>query len=655
MELISVIVPVYKVEEYLDKCVQSIVDQTYSNLEIILVDDGSPDRCGDMCEQWAKKDSRIRVLHKPNGGLSDARNAGMEISAGTYTAFIDSDDWIAPDFIQVMYDAIKQTGAQIAGCDVYHAFLDQDPEEGISTGEIRIYTRKEAITDILQYKGFRAVAWNKLYLSSLLKGEKYPVGKHHEDEFFTYRIFGKADKLVYVDKPMYYYLQRQGSIMHSFTIKRLDALEAYLERLEYLKKTFPDLYCADKLNFCVSCAVLYSQAQTCNDPSATAIKRKIKELRKNVCVTQKEARNLSFKEKLYVRGTGFCMGVFCTALNMRKQIPVIGKWFTRIRNRLVITVKSFRSDLYFSPYFAMLRLGSELGGRLHLHKLSQAATEKKNRWIDSYLEKQLKSVCNQFENDTQEGHYAPNAPIWVCWWSGEETAPPLVERCIQSIRKNANGHPIHLITESNYAQYLDIPEYILTKVQNGTMCVANFSDYLRFSLLARYGGLWLDATIYCDRELPEDIFKRSLFTCKGRTGPGAFYSDYRWTAFCFGGYQGNVALRFAQALLDAYWKDNSVSIDYLLVDYLVHLAYRKNATARRLLDELPENNLRRDDLQAAMNAALPASRIDQILQPDTVLYKLSWREKYKAKTENGKESVYGAFLKGFDHVKKQDN
>ena len=651
MELISVIVPVYKVEAYLDKCVQSIVDQTYSNLEIILVDDGSPDRCGDMCEDWAKKDSRIRVLHKPNGGLSDARNAGMEISAGTYTAFVDSDDWIAPDFIQSMYNAIKQTGAQIAGCDVCHTFLDKEPEVVNSTGEIRIYTRKEAITDILQYKGFRAVAWNKLYLSALLKGEKYPVGKHHEDEFFTYRIFGKADKLVYVDKPMYFYLQRQGSIMHSFTIKRLDALEAYLERLEYIKKTFPDLYGADKLNFCVSCAVLYCQAQICKDPSATAIKRKIKKLRRKVSVTPKEAGRFSFKEKTYIWGTGFCMGGFCTALNMRKQSPVIGKWFMRIWNRLVITAKNFCSDVHFSFHFALLRLGSDLGGRLHLHKLSRAATERKNRWIASYLKKQLKSVCEQFENDTDEGVYEPDAPVWVCWWSGEETAPTLVQKCLESIRRNANGRRVVLITEKNHKQYLEIPEYILKKVKNKNMCMAHLSDYIRQALLAKYGGLWLDATIFCSQPLPEDIFQMPLFTCKGRTADVDYCSDYKWTVFCIGGYRGNMIFRGLQAMLELYWKRNRVAIDYLFLDYIIKLFYSENKTCANMIDSIPENNLHRDDLQAAMNAALPASRIDQIIQPDTVLYKLSWREKYVAQTQDGKVSVYGAFLKGINLVK----
>lgn len=316
MELISVIVPVYKVEQYLDKCVQSIVGQTYPNLEIILVDDGSPDRCGSMCEDWAKKDPRIRVLHKENGGLSDARNAGMAISTGTYTAFVDSDDWIAPDFIGTLYDAIVQSGAQIAGCDVCTVFSDQEPDLGNGTGAVTICSAKEAIGNILQGCGFRAVAWNKLYHSSLLEGEQYPVGKHHEDEFFTYRIYGKAETLVYVDRPMYFYLQRQGSIMRSFTIKRLDALDAYLERLQYLQTRFPDLYHRDKFTFCVSCAAMYMQAQRLRDPSAAAIKKKIRRLRKQVCVSPNEYKGIPAKQKLYAMGTGLCMGLFCGMLNL---------------------------------------------------------------------------------------------------------------------------------------------------------------------------------------------------------------------------------------------------------------------------------------------------------------------------------------------------
>lgn len=648
MELISVIVPVYKVEEYLDKCIQSIVDQTYTNLEIILVDDGSPDRCGEMCDAWAKKDGRIRVRHQSNGGLSDARNAGMEIAVGTYIAFVDSDDWIAPDFIQSMYDAIRQSGAQIAGCDIQFVFPDEAIDLRQEAGKVKICTTEEAITDILQYRGFRAVAWNKLYHRELLEGERYPVGKHHEDEFFTYRIIGKADKLVYVDKPMYFYLQRPGSIMYSFTIKRLDALDAYLERLEYLKERYPKLYYADKLSFCIACAVFYAQAQKIKEPSAAAIKRKIKRLRRKVKISRKETKELTVKQKLYVIGTAACIGLFCSILNLRKQGAVMGDLCKRIRNRIVMTAKSFRSDLHFSLYFAFLRLGSELGGRLHMRKLSRIATEKKNRWTDNYLRKQLEPVYNQFENDHDIGHYEPNAPIWVCWWDGEDAAPHLVKNCIQSIRKNAGGHQVNLLTKNNYRDYLDIPEFILDRVENEDMCLAHLSDYIRLALLAKYGGLWLDATIFCAYPLSEEMFRLPLFTCKGRTVDVDYYSDYKWTVFCIGGYRGNVFFRALQALLEDYWKSNRLAIDYLFLDHTIKLLCSTHETCGKLIDDLQENNPRRDDLQAAMNAALPASQINQIIQPDTVFYKLSWREKYKTRTENGTQSVYGAFLKGLN-------
>lgn len=316
MELISVIVPVYQVEAYLNQCVQSIVNQTYSNLQIILVDDGSPDRCGSMCEAWAEKDPRIQVLHKQNGGLSDARNAGMEVATGVYTAFVDSDDWIAPDFIQTLYDAMIHSGAQIAACDVCLVYPGEEPERTDGVRERKTYTTEEAIRDLLHGRALRTVAWNKLYLSTLLEGERYPVGKHHEDEFLTYRLCGKAEKLVYVDRPMYFYLQRPGSIMHSFTVRRLDALEARLERLEYLKEHYPALCQNEKFALCMFCAFLYRQAQKTSDPSAPQIRNMIKRLRRQNSISLKDYQGASCKQILYALGTGHCMGLFCRMLNL---------------------------------------------------------------------------------------------------------------------------------------------------------------------------------------------------------------------------------------------------------------------------------------------------------------------------------------------------
>lgn len=319
--------------------------------------------------------------------------------------------------------------------------------------------------------------------------------------------------------------------------------------------------------------------------------------------------------------------------------------FTRLRKRMNMTVTDFRRDCRFSLRLAALRMCANLCGRARLSSVAEKAEKKKDDFIRLYLEKTLAPVLAEYALDEDAGAYTPNAPIWVCWWTGEETAPPLVQRCIRSIRENAGNHPVHLIDQNNYFGYLQIPEHVLAKVKDGSVCIANFSDYLRFSLLAEYGGLWLDATIYCACPISEELFHLPIYTCKGTLGnPNGYISRYRWTSFCFGGYRGNVMARYMQAAFDIYWWQNDKAIDYLLVDYLIDLGYRRIAAVRLMLDAVPENNLHRDDLQAAMNAALPASELGNVLHPDTTLYKLSWRETYSETAADGSDSIYCLFL-----------
>ena len=319
MEKVSVIVPIYGVEAYLDRCVRSIVDQTYENLEIILVDDGSPDRCPAICDAWATRDSRIKVIHKENGGLSDARNTGLKIATGKYIAFVDSDDWISADYIYLMYQAIKKTDAEIAACDVAVSYGEEVFFPIVAEPAIMSCTAEAALDDLLQGHGFRAVAWNKLYKISLLENERYPVGKYHEDEFFTYRILAKAKKLVYVDRIMYAYFQRPDSIMHSVSMKHLDALEAHLERLLFLHKKFPCLYAKDKVAFCTACVGIYRKAgKRCNTESQ-AMKRKIKEYRKNVHFSLLELRQMRGRHLGLVLGSRICPAVLSGWLNMRER------------------------------------------------------------------------------------------------------------------------------------------------------------------------------------------------------------------------------------------------------------------------------------------------------------------------------------------------
>jgi len=195
MELISVIVPVYKVEKYLERCVRSIQKQTYENLEIILVDDGSPDQCGALCDQYAQEDGRIKVLHKQNGGLSDARNAGIELASGSYIVFADSDDWLDRDMIDLLYRVLKRSNADIAECSYRNIYRDHIMEETSCSAALTEGDSVTALEGMLDWKYFKPVAWNKLYKREVFGTIRYPKGRLHEDEFTTYKYFYNAEKV----------------------------------------------------------------------------------------------------------------------------------------------------------------------------------------------------------------------------------------------------------------------------------------------------------------------------------------------------------------------------------------------------------------------------------------------------------------------------
>lgn len=255
MDLISVIVPVYKVEKYLDRCVQSIVDQTYRNLEIILVDDGSPDNCGAMCDAWAEKDSRIKVIHKENGGLSDARNAGMAAATGEYIAFVDSDDWIEPEMYQRLYDALITTDSDIASCGARRVWLDAKPaQEVCATYKDSVLEYEDIMKAFISSDGVIQTVWDKLYRRNILINVPFPVGMIHEDEFWSWQVIARAKRVVTVKESYYNYLQRSSSIMGAgFTEKSLLVIRAKMERQQYIEEALPELTDLGRVDLAYTC------------------------------------------------------------------------------------------------------------------------------------------------------------------------------------------------------------------------------------------------------------------------------------------------------------------------------------------------------------------------------------------------------------------
>lgn len=240
-DLISIIIPVYKVEEYLEKCIESVLKQTYTNLQIILVDDGSPDNCGKICDEYAKKDPRIEVIHKVNGGLSDARNVGIAKAKGKYIGFVDSDDYIKEDMYEILINLIKEYDANVSICNLYDVI---DGKEYIRNNEngIQEYSRLEILKEVLLDKNIQSYAWNKLYKKELFDEIKYPIGKKYEDIGTTFYVFEKCNKIVVTSKPEYYYLKRSDSLVNNVTESTvLDYTDIIIQRYLYTQKNIEEL------------------------------------------------------------------------------------------------------------------------------------------------------------------------------------------------------------------------------------------------------------------------------------------------------------------------------------------------------------------------------------------------------------------------------
>lgn len=242
-DLISVIIPVYNVEKYLDECINSVVNQTYTNIEIMLVDDGSIDDSSNICDEWKKKSECIKVIHKKNGGLSDARNVGIENAQGKYIIFVDSDDWIPRDSIEYLYNLIINYEADIV-CGTILEVFDRKYIRKINIKEdIVVANNVEALEDLMYMQRITNSASGKIYKKELFDSIKYPVGKLYEDLGTTYKVFSKANKIVLSNKNVYFYFKNnQESIVNrKYSYRELDRITFAREELEFINNNYNQL------------------------------------------------------------------------------------------------------------------------------------------------------------------------------------------------------------------------------------------------------------------------------------------------------------------------------------------------------------------------------------------------------------------------------
>ena len=290
-EKISVIIPIYNVQEYLPKCIESVLQQTYHNLEIILVDDGSPDKCGKICEAYAKKDNRIRVIHKKNEGVSSARNTGLEYASGEYISFIDSDDWITKNAYQVLYQGMKRYDADCAVGKCIHVIDKKGtlrPQKSPAQA-VRCETPEETIKNTLLTG---SAIWNRLYKRKIFEKLRFPADRINDDEFIALRAYAKCNKIVFLNQDTYYYRIRKNSITTShFSLRNMDYYYNSAENLTFIKKKKPELTECAEFKYFKTMLYCYVHLKLMKrNPKADMIR---KELQKNI----RKNRSLALKNR----------------------------------------------------------------------------------------------------------------------------------------------------------------------------------------------------------------------------------------------------------------------------------------------------------------------------------------------------------------------
>lgn len=244
MKKISVVIPVYNVEKYLSECLDSVINQTYKDLQIILVDDGSTDFSGKICDVYAEKDNRITVVHQKNAGAGAAKNTGLELIDGDYFSIIDSDDYIELDMYEKMVNSLEKYNADIVQCLFRNVYVNDsfDRKYKIKGNYPKVLTSKRFLKEYL-YDWKYAIFWNKLFKSSLLKEIRFPVGRKIDDEFFTYKLVCNAKKVVNIDNILYNYRMRKTSVMNENNSDRLiyDRIDCFVERYDYIRRKYPSL------------------------------------------------------------------------------------------------------------------------------------------------------------------------------------------------------------------------------------------------------------------------------------------------------------------------------------------------------------------------------------------------------------------------------
>lgn len=302
-------------------------------------------------------------------------------------------------------------------------------------------------------------------------------------------------------------------------------------------------------------------------------------------------------------------------------------YWKNIRNFCSKTVR-------FGLFIPLSNLLLVYGHRFLSHKMKKYLFDKRNLRIKSEIQR-IVPPCSYKISQIE---YSKNAPIWCFWLQGESQMPDIPRLCLQSIRKFSNGHPVYLLTWSNFREYVNIPSYIIDLYNRGRITPTHFSDILRMSLLSQNGGFWLDATIFITKPLPECIFSAPLFSIRNKPY-GFFVSRCRWTGFCMASWANCILPRGVNEVLRYYWKKETTLIDYFIIDYIIDMLYQSNNEIKNLIDDIPYNNENVHELTPLLCDTFDDCHFQELTK-ETFLFKLNWRKYTTAELERDPNNYY---------------
>lgn len=313
-----------------------------------------------------------------------------------------------------------------------------------------------------------------------------------------------------------------------------------------------------------------------------------------------------------------------------------------LKNRILNPTKILVADLYHKN--AKIGFNRFISSTLKGTSLSKEAEKRVQNLIMYKLKSDFGHILDKYQNYQVNSNYNESSPVWVCWLQGIDKAPKIVKKCVESIEKSTS-HPVNILSLDNIESYIKLPDYLIEKYKNNKMVNAHFVDIVRVTILAEYGGLWIDSTVFIPNIIPEDTFQNVFYTCKRQYIENGYISHNRWTTFLIGGHKDCIIFSLLKDLFFEYWKMNNYLIDYFLFDDLIHLIYENISSVKKLIDELPYNNSNIESLQENMNNEYNDKKYQEIVgAKDTYFYKLSWRMDFKNETSDGKPTFFKMFI-----------